>query len=526
MMIVSHGIDDKMMSLEELLEYGVIGFYKSCEAIQIFLVDRDRKYTNFFTIFTFEEGEHISKKYEDITNELIRIDKNFSMGIRKHYFSLNDSKNIFNKLHDSQWECENDIVIKGISFRLLPSQYVPSDNYNRINNILKNNFSIGSYIFEFFEEDKSDFRYFKENPKKLEKIIKNIHDLIPIDFSLNSDRFGNYIFQLPIKLLKIKKRPNDNFDGVFIDFIWNKKLLNNIPDCIINASIKLENNFLSNVLVDYNKETSQLINTGSIDNVGEISIWRKNPNLLLFNGETRFFKKVYGGLTKSKGTREFYNEFGKKSVKLRSSLNYKKEYDKYIQIIEDTKSEILENDLERSCSFKLYGNNQNEEIDDEKNRECLVNLIQKYGSNGVYLLDPYLTYEEILSTLYYSNTADVPLRAITSKKAFNQVNVNYTFEFIKLNKEKLENSGNNLNLNLKFRIEKGENSFHDRFLIFPENPKKLEKARAYSLGTSVNGFGKSYHILQEIPTPKKIVTLFEDLWSKLEDEEYLIWKHN
>ena len=515
-----------MLSLEELFEYGVIGFYKSCEAIQIFLVDRDSKYTNFFTIFTFEEREYISKKYEDITNKLIRIDKNFSMGIRKHYFSLNDSKNIFNKLHDSQWECENDIVLKGISFRLLSGHYVPSDNHNRINNILKNNFSIGSYIFEFFEEDKSDFRYFEENPKKLEKIIKNIHDLIPIDFSLNSDRFGNYIFQLPIKLLKIKTHPNDNFEGIFIDFIWNKKLLNNIPDCIINSSIKLENNFLSNVLVDYNKENSQLINTGSIDNVGEISIWRKNPNLLLFNGETRFFKKVYGGLIKSKGTREFYNEFGKKSVELRGSLNYKKEYDKYIQIIEDTKSEILENDLERNCSFKLYGKNQNEEIDDEKNRECLVNLIQKYGSNGVYLLDPYLTYEEILSTLYYSNIADVPLRAITSKKAFNQVNVNYTFEFIKLNKEKLENSGNNLNLNLEFRIKKGKNSFHDRFLIFPENPKKLEKARAYSLGTSVNGFGKSYHILQEIPTPKKIVTLFEDLWSKLEDEEYLIWKHN
>ena len=75
-------------------------------------------------------------------------------------------------------------------------------------------------------------------------------------------------------------------------------------------------------------------------------------------------------------------------------------------------------------------------------------------------------------------------------------------------------------------MEKGKKSFHDRFLIFPENPQKLEKARVYSLGISVNGFGKSYHILQEISTPKKIVTLFEDLWSKLEDEEYLIWKHN
>ena len=127
------------MSLEELIEYGVIGFYKSCEAIQIFLVDRDKKYINFFTIFTFEEMEHICK-YEDMTDKLIRIDKKFSMGIRKHYFSLDDSKNIFNKLYNSNWDCKGNIVLKGFSFKLLPSQYIPSNNYNRINNILKNNF--------------------------------------------------------------------------------------------------------------------------------------------------------------------------------------------------------------------------------------------------------------------------------------------------------------------------------------------------------------------------------------------------
>ena len=67
-----------MNTLEELLEYGVIGFYKSCEVIQIFLVDKDMNYLNFFTIFTFEEREPISK-YENITDKLITIDKKFSM---------------------------------------------------------------------------------------------------------------------------------------------------------------------------------------------------------------------------------------------------------------------------------------------------------------------------------------------------------------------------------------------------------------------------------------------------------------
>ena len=42
-----------MYSLENLIEYGVIGFYKSCEAVQIFLVDRsDESLINFYTILS------------------------------------------------------------------------------------------------------------------------------------------------------------------------------------------------------------------------------------------------------------------------------------------------------------------------------------------------------------------------------------------------------------------------------------------------------------------------------------------
>lgn len=514
-----------MYSMENLIEYGVIGFYKSCEAVQIFLVDRsDGSLINFYTIFTFEEKDYSPKIKERITEKLISIDKNFSLGIEKHYFSLDDSKEIFYKLYDSRWEKEN-ILLKGSSFKLLRNQYIHFNNSNRINTILKNSFFRSSYLFEFFEEDKSVFSYFKENPKKLDKVIKNIYELIPIDFSLNKDRIGNYVFQLPISLLKIKTSSNDDFDGFFIDFAWNNKL-DNIPTCIINSSIKMENNFLSNVLEEYNKENSQLIEMGSLDNLVNLSIWRMNPNLLLYDDNLNFPRKVYGGIIRNEGTRKFYDKGVEKSVELRGELDYEKDFEKYIQIVDNAKSEIIEMELEKNCSFKLYGGNKKNNMN---NLECLVNLIQKHGSNGVYLLDPYLTYDEIFSTFYYSNVANVPLKAITSKKVLNNYNddstINDVDDFIELNKKKFENLSNNLKLNLVFKIERGENSFHDRFLIFPKNPKKLENPIVYSLGASINGFGRSYHILQEIPTPKKIVKLFNDLWEKLDDEElYLVWK--
>lgn len=515
-----------MYSLENLIEYGVIGFYKSCEAVQIFLVDRsDESLINFYTIFTFEEKDYYPKNKERITEKLISIDKNFSMGIEKHYFSLDDSIEIFYKLVNSKWE-KGDILLKGFSFKLLQNQYIHFNKSNRINNILKNSFFRSSYIFEFFEEDKSIFSYFKENPEKLNEVINNIYELLPIDFSLNKDRIGNYVFQLPINLLKIKTRPNEDYTGFFTEFIWNNKLSSGIPDCIINSSIKIEDNFLSNVLEEYNKENSQLIKTGPLDKIANLAIWRLNPNLLLYNNNLRFPRKVYGGMIPHEGTRIFYDRDVEKSVELKGALDYEKDFEKYIQIVDDTKSEIIEKNLEKDCSFKLYGDNKNNSVN---HLYCLVNLIQRHGSSGVYLLDPYLTYEEILSTLYYSDIANVPLRAITSKKVLNNynddMNINDVEDFIKLNEEKFEKLSNNLKLNLEFRIERGENSFHDRFLIFPKNPKKLEKPVVYSLGASINGFGKSYHILQEIPTPKKIVKLFNDLWEKLDDDgRYLVWK--
>ena len=46
-----------MLQMKELIKPGVLGFYNSCEAIQIYLIDKrenPKKYINVYTIFTFE----------------------------------------------------------------------------------------------------------------------------------------------------------------------------------------------------------------------------------------------------------------------------------------------------------------------------------------------------------------------------------------------------------------------------------------------------------------------------------------
>ena len=167
--------------------------------------------------------------------------------------------------------------------------------------------------------------------------------------------------------------------------------------------------------------------------------------------------------------------------------------------------------LEKTLSFKQYTpfKNKSEGIGD------LRRLIRENGKNGVYLWDPFLSFKDIVNTLFYCPFEGVALKALGSKK---------------LNKDELNNQKDlfsNLNsnfkgLNLEFRIQQSEKA-HDRFLIFPGNSKRYEQPKVYSLGTSLNSFGRNYHILQEVLHPQAVVRVFDKIWE--ESKENSIWKY-
>ena len=103
-----------MLPIEELLKPGVLGFYNSCEAVQIYLIDKrenPQKYINVYTIFTFEEKEYIELDKEHMSPRK-RIDDDFALCFDKHYFSLKQSLDIFSKLVNSEFE-KDYIVLKG-----------------------------------------------------------------------------------------------------------------------------------------------------------------------------------------------------------------------------------------------------------------------------------------------------------------------------------------------------------------------------------------------------------------------------
>ena len=81
----------------------------------------------------------------------------------------------------------------------------------------------------------------------------------------------------------------------------------------------------------------------------------------------------------------------------------------------------------------------------------------------------------------------------------------------------------NFKLKLEFRTCRKNKGwgFHDRFLIFPA---KGDRPSVWSLGTSVNGLGKSHHVLQKVGNGRLIQDAFQALWDELDVDECRVWK--
>lgn len=495
-----------MLSMKELAKPGILGFYNSCEAVQIYLIDKReeyKKYINVYTIFTFEEKEHVELNSEHLSSRK-RIDDDFVLCFDKHYFSLNQTFDIFTKLQKKEFE-EDYIILKGSSLRLLSKQYISPDEENRLNNILKNNFFTGSYIFEFFEEDKSNFDYFKNDSEKYEKLVNRIQEVLPLDFSLNDDRLGNYVFQLPITILNLNYHANDNFDGIFIDFEWNKKL-DAIPECIITNIIKIEHNFLSNNIVEYTGSETQFIETGPLDKLSNLLIWRKNPNLIVYSCCPRFIRRIYVTIGEENKT------------------NLIKEKPKnYVDIINHTINKNQELKSEENQTSLLSTNQK------KSGMAFLQELIKNYGQKEVYIIDPYLSYKELLRLFNPLNLANVKIKAITSKDVLNNSNSGNKIsldEFIEFNRNNINLHKNNFKSNMEFIITDYSVKLHDRFLIFPKTGKSNSNIKVYSLGTSLNSIDKNIHLIQEATNGNEILDLFKEIWSKFDEPEYKIWPKN
>lgn len=455
---------------------------------------------------------------------------------------------------------DNKIEIEIGKLKLLSKQYTPpQESMNKaiqINNILKNNFHNGSYILEFFDEEKKNVQFLLDNPILLNNFSEQVSSILPIKIGTLSDRLGNIVFQLPINSVEIhhnsivdRTTRHPKFQGFKIEIL---------P--------KIDSFDIKNLLIRIYEEDETITRHRIItveDKVTEIhlddsfatyiEIIDKSFRLLLYRCRVHLMKHMNSNIHLSEQQKRVFELNGQKEQLEVTTNSGNSDYGKiknkaFNEWIQDRKYEEQLKELEKSKAFVQYFGYEKKYIilgrfqwiiqskkyeltnyQLHKNQLVLISntitkavkdireLINQYGERGVYIWDPYLSAIDIKNTLYYAKNTYLPMKAISGLKQDNskkKAKQKMLDEFQK-DKQKF------LFLDLEVRGKMGSHGydFHDRFLIFP-----LEKPKVWSLGISVNQLGKSHHILQEVKNAQHILNAFDKLWDELNHEECLVWK--
>jgi hypothetical protein len=543
--------------LEILTTEGNIGFYTRCEVTEIFIHSKkNKKVYNLLTLLAFEDATESNDNKYLTENGLIQIKgcPDYKFGINRYYTSIQDAKQHFlSFLKSKNWSLSGKKLNLSEDLTFLPKQFVPADGnlIVPLNSILKNNFhdNSGSYIIECFDEDKANIRFLLNKPTSLRHLSESIQEFLPIGVSKVSDRLGNIILQFPIELLYVKTSLRED-DQVNAELIWNFKVKQKRELQILTLSES--DQLIGNMRIQDDKFNSHILLPHSQGNIQHIFFDKETQLILAISNKAVYLSQLSFNLSVGSPQPRIFNILdskgniiGERNRRVQvysndqvntSNINNKNTYNNFIQnrLYEEEKKE-----QEKTLSFVQYGRNSH---DRERALKDIRTLINKYGQGGICLWDPYLTYIDIMETLYFCEFYNAPCRAIglldkKTKDISEQMSITEE-QGLGIEKYKRNNAinlsksinNNNFGINLEFRVQYNKYGwkFHDRFIIFPEidgNNAINSRVEAWSLGTSINSLGKRHHILQKVSHPRNILDAFNELWDKLNHSNCLVWKY-
>lgn len=529
------------VEMKNILKNGVIGFYNCIEVVEVFMFKNGAIF-NVFTILILSKKNEIPNESKLINNERIKLQgRSESYGIKISYLPIEKCEEAFkNLLEEKKWIMDKDEKFK-ISDELecVGKYFAPSDSSDvvPINQILKNNFFNGSYVFEITDKTKDHLSFFYEEKTLLQELTVELKKYIPISLASVSDKLGNYVFQFPVDILSYKLTYNEN-KNLICKISWHDDAEKR--DLIVTARGVEKDNLL---------EDFSVAKINSESNCCELN-FKVDKSFLAYiiDIETSI---IYAAVRESRFMMS--DHFKVEVIKEIDckKRNFKINEENFEVWIEDNKNEIqimnwidkriYTNDIEVAKNKKYFVqySKDHHKLEEELHREALKDihwLLDNYGQEEVWLWDPYLDYEDMAKTLFYNKYSNSKMKAITASKNKPDKKVCKLCESEMLTRCKNECVNkddykifksldeNFLNtINLEFRTTKGTsaNTFHDRFIIFP---KTFEGAMAWSLGISINQYGKTHHILQKVTDGQMTADAFQTFWNQIKGDNQLIWK--
>jgi len=451
--------------LKELVEPGVVGFYRSVEITEILMV-RGKVLTNLLTVAVAEPLEappEIDWKSVLLNGDMrhkLSHEKNSTVGIAQYRLPLSaflEKVEVFGATN--QWVPGTTPIQTG-SLAAVAPQFVPADgqHHHPWNGFLKNNFFEGSHVLELFDADKQHVQFLLEESRWLSKLAEVVGRYLPIKMDGMSDRLGNVIIQLPVTVMSTEVHRSPQGDHA-VAVAWHPDVS---PRRVrVSAEIWKDSTVTSfdSAVITTGEATLQL---NSPSGGARTHIWDEEKRILLSaTPAVTFFTSLSLSVSidqsrDEKAERVFLLPDSKGTL-VSESLGLID--DKPRQVIGGTPYDPREPwvsqrifsesvaSLKERKEFVQYGLDQSRDQDtarqqaekaietDDDDTESedstpeaisrklttrmaalndLHTLMKRHGKEGVWLWDPYLNADDVLRTLFFCPYYGVPLRALTA----------------------------------------------------------------------------------------------------------------
>lgn len=524
----------------------VLGLFNVFELIEIVGFKKGNSHPiNVFTIAVACD-ELKQQEPEWLNEKRIKVSglNDWSFGMRRSVVILSRLRSALDDyLQSGTWKPIDSEISTG-SLVPIEKRFVPPNALNSrggmgeipLNRVTKNNFFNGSYLLELSDIAKEQLADIYECPVLLQRLSEQVSEILPLRLASLSDRLGSIIIQFPVEAVNTSFSSNGS--QYFVEVAWHPK----VTPRPLTATLR-------------GKHDKSILSFGQTQLMSGIEKLADDPNYGTIEGH--LWDSKHGVLLAAVSDQSFINtiilnsevihpeprifpsnvQLSKADARVKLSAPSAKSLvgnDPAKSVAEQTTKRILEDELinlVQSRKFVQYAAGSNVDVAERsKALSDLQSLISSYGHAGVWLWDPYLGPQDLLDTLFHNPTVGAPMRALTRLKEQPQPNTNKYLGSISdrctsYNQELSNLPSNYLGLNLEFRSAHGQNGwdFHDRFMIFPRSSEA--GAKAWSLGTSVNSFGKVHHILQQVDNGQLIEDAFERLWKAVGSSTNLIWKY-
>ena len=544
------------MDFHTLIDCGVLNSCNYAEVVQVILLrKKDNVCLNYFTHVLFSSGFSEDESSVFLTDRPISINSEYKVLITKEKIARDSVLDILQNAAESQtWEWKEDKALLDDVFPM-DLQFIPETDPTGSKTsdstlvpielaLYGSNFSGGYYLCELFSAKTVLAKSLSTDDNR--KIQDEINKA-KIGFNLESlfDRIGNIVCKIPMDIIRHKPVKLSPERGIAGRFILENSCTEPL-ECVLQIILESDHTIIETRVEEMVFSEKGEIREYSIDPnrySNRIILSNKKSGIIYYSAvrDYSFGSNYYAMSTppqfgiQSSLKRIIVIDGQDKEIELTNIAGIGEvSIEKEIFEIEKRQHKWMTEYEYKHHFFRSFVVGQENEaiqtvIDICNDRDLFWDLEE------VWLVDPYLSADDILKTVVYCGKYGISIKCLTHIAAINgnrETRTETTTEgeslfetIVSRYNGILKNAlGKQKDLKLEYRTVAGMTgiSFHDRYLILKCG---LNKSRAWSLGISVNSLGKSHHIIQIVQSPMDVIDTIDTIWNQSLREECLIFKN-